>query len=167
MSSSVCGRYQDVAEFIDVLSAAAILNMDMALSDALPTKEDDDASIASTSTKDRPRSPSRNFSDFTLTAHLQVPLIRLVYLPFRLEITLTHVPEIPENFKLVWYTGGNTTAAQVIDAVLDELGIRKIVTQGSKSARVVYSISANNEGAKFSNKRDEYYRDTNDSSPSD
>lgn len=34
------------------------------------------------------------------------------------------------------------TVAQTIDAVLDELGIRKIVTQGSKSARVEYQIAA-------------------------
>jgi hypothetical protein len=122
--------------------------MNMPLSDVLLNKQDDNASMPSTSNNERQRPPSRKFSDFTLTAHLQVPLIRLVYLPFRLEITLTHVPEIPENFKLVWFTGGNTTAAQAIDAVLDELGIRKIVTQGSKSARVEYSISANGEGAK-------------------
>lgn len=38
------------------------------------------------------------------------------------------------------------TSAQVIDSVLDELGIRKIVTQGSKSARVEYTITVGQEG---------------------
>jgi hypothetical protein len=38
------------------------------------------------------------------------------------------------------------TAMHVIDAILDELGIRKIVTQGSKSARVEYSLNVNGEG---------------------
>ena len=38
------------------------------------------------------------------------------------------------------------TVAQTIDAVLDELGVRKIVTQGSKSARVEYQIAVGAEG---------------------
>lgn len=124
---------------------AAILDMDTPLSTVLPTKDDEDTRTSGNNNKGQ-RPPSRNFSDFTLTAHLQVPLIRLVYLPFAIEITLTHVPEIPEEFRLMWYVGGHSTVAQVLDSVLDKLGIRKIVTQGSKSARVEYTIKVNDEG---------------------
>lgn len=123
----------------------AILDKHTLLSTVLPQPEED-ASTNTSNVQERQRPPSRNFSDFTLTAHLQVPLIRLVYLPYRVDIAFTHVPEIPEDFKLAWYVGGHMTVAQTIDAVLDELGVRKIVTQGSKSARVEYQIAVGSEG---------------------
>ena len=86
------------------------------------------------------------FSDFALTAHLQVPLVRLVFLPYRLNILFTHVPEIPEGFQYPCFACWNTTAADIIEALLDELGIRKLVTQGSKSARVEYTLSVGEHG---------------------
>ena len=101
---------------------------------------------SSNTSRDRPNLPARMFSDFALTAHLQVPLIRLVYLPFQLEITFRHIPEIPEGFTYPWFTARETTAADVVEGLLDEHGIRKLVTQGSKSARVEYTLTVNDEG---------------------
>lgn len=117
----------------------------MPLSAVLPNKDDGEMASSSNSNTDQ-RAPSRNVSDFALTAHLQVPLLRLVYLPFAIEMTLARVPEIPEDFKLTWYVGGHSTTAHVLDNVLDELGIRKIVTQGSKSARVEYTLKVKDVG---------------------
>jgi hypothetical protein len=67
-------------------------------------------------------------------------------LPYRLNVLFTHVPEIPEGFQYPWFASGTTTAAEIIEALLEELGIRKLVTQGSKSARVEYTLTVGEQG---------------------
>lgn len=38
------------------------------------------------------------------------------------------------------------SAAEIIEAIIDELGIRKVVTQGSKTAKVEYTLTAGATG---------------------
>lgn len=41
------------------------------------------------------------------------------------------------------------TVSDVIASLLDDLGIRKVVSQGSKSARVEYTLSVDEQGERF------------------
>lgn len=95
------------------------------------------------------------FSDFLLSSHLHTPRIRLVCGAPGLSVRLrfAHVPEIYDGWDhLVWYlpadvsspgaTGVGTTVTEVIEAVCEEMGIRRVVLQGSKSARVVYALTS-------------------------
>lgn len=97
-------------------------------------------------TKDRPDLPARQFSDFALTQHLSIPLIRIVYIPLALNVIFSHIPEFPEDFQLVYYVSGNSTVEEVIECLLDELGIRKLVTEGAKKERVEYSLALGDNG---------------------
>lgn len=122
---------------------AGVLPRDTPLSALIPTNADEASPSTSSSDRRGPRPsvpPVRQFSDFHLTTHLHVPLLRLVYTPFQLQVTFTHMPGIPENFRYTWFISARLTAADVLEAILDEFGVRKLVTQGSKSARVEYSL---------------------------
>ncbi len=69
-----------------------------------------------------------------------MPKLRLVYLPLSLDIVFRHVPEIPEGFQHLWFVAAGMTAGDIIDTLIDELGIRRVVLMGTKSARVEYAL---------------------------
>ncbi|PWZ03137.1 hypothetical protein BCV70DRAFT_12160 [Testicularia cyperi] len=94
------------------------------------------------------------FSDFLLSSHLHTPRLRLVCgaSGLRVRLRFGHVPEIYDGWDhRVWYlpadssvpgaTGVGSSVAEVIEAVCEEFGIRRVVLQGSKSARVVYALA--------------------------
>lgn len=94
------------------------------------------------------------FSDFLLSSHLHTPRLRLVCGTPGLSLRLRfgHVPEIYDGWdQRTWYlpadatsqgaTGVGSTVGEAIEAVCEELGIRRVVLQGSKSARVVYALA--------------------------
>ncbi|KAJ1032638.1 hypothetical protein NDA16_000661 [Ustilago loliicola] len=94
------------------------------------------------------------FSDFLLSSHLHTPRLRLVCGAPGLKVRLRfgHVPEIYDGWdQRTWFlpadatvlgaTGHGSSVAEVVEAVCEELGIRRVVLQGSKSARVVYALA--------------------------
>lgn len=97
---------------------------------------------------------SSAFSDFALSAHLHAPRLRLVCGAPGLCVRLAfvHVPDIDDGWsQRLWFlpapsddataSGTGSFASEVIEAVIEEFGIRKVVLQGSKSARVEYAIA--------------------------
>lgn len=91
--------------------------------------------------------PGSGFSDFVLSSHLHTPRLRLVCGSPGLSVRLrfAHIPEITDGWEdRVWFlaaTRTGTTAAELVEGVCEELGIRRVVVQGSKSARVEYAIA--------------------------
>lgn len=84
--------------------------------------------------------PTPQLSDFVLTGHLHRPLLRLVYLPLRVNVTFLHVPEIPQDWRFALYTGAGMTAGEGVEAVVEELGIKRVVAHGAKTSRVEYAL---------------------------
>ncbi|SPO39803.1 related to Diaphanous protein homolog 1 [Pseudozyma flocculosa] len=95
------------------------------------------------------------FSDFLLSSHLHSPRLRLVCgAPgLRLRLRFGHVPEIYDGWQgRLWFLpavhsaaagaiGVGASASELVEAVCEELGVRRVILQGSKSARVVYAIA--------------------------
>ncbi|KAJ9477578.1 BNI1-related protein 1 [Pseudozyma hubeiensis] len=94
------------------------------------------------------------FSDFLLSSHLHTPRLRLVCgAPgLRVRLRFGHVPEIydgwdqrilflPADAATPGASGIGSTVAEAVEAVCEEFGIRRVVLQGSKSARVVYALA--------------------------
>ena len=79
--------------------------------------------------------------DFAVTRHLSIPLLRLVYIPYSLDLQFSHVPSFPEGFRLAWYVTARLTVEEVIEAVLNELGIREMIYEGAKKERVEFSLN--------------------------
>lgn len=76
-----------------------------------------------------------------LTAHLHAPVLRLVYLPQALIVSLVDVPGFLEGeFTRKFWIGAEMSAKEVMDAVIEELGIRLVILQGVKTARVEYVL---------------------------
>uniref|UniRef100_V5E7I8 Uncharacterized protein n=1 Tax=Kalmanozyma brasiliensis (strain GHG001) TaxID=1365824 RepID=V5E7I8_KALBG len=93
------------------------------------------------------------FSDFLLSSHLHTPRLRLVCgaAGLRVRLRFGHVPEIydgwdqrtfflPADAKSPEAAGVGSLVTEVVEAVCEEFGIRRVVLQGSKSARVVYAL---------------------------
>jgi hypothetical protein len=95
------------------------------------------------------------FSDFILSSHLHTPRLRLVCGAPGLAVRLrfAHVPEVYDGWDgrvcflpaaadpAAGATGSGSTASELVEAVCDELGVRRVVLQGSKSARVEYALA--------------------------
>lgn len=95
------------------------------------------------------------FSDFSLSSHLHKPRLRLVCGAPGLSVRLqfAHIPEIYDGWDgRVFFlpgpwdgvgpaSGEGTRVSEVIEAICEELGIRRVVLQGSKSARVEYALA--------------------------
>lgn len=92
------------------------------------------------STSPRPDQPQRQFSDFVLTQHLQSPSLRLCYLPNSVEVEFQHIPGFPEGWKWKMFIAAEMTAGETVEAIVEELGVRKVVIQGHKTARVEYVV---------------------------
>jgi len=62
-----------------------------------------------------------------MTGHLHHPAIRLVSLnPFlSILFSFQRVPEIYDGFEYKFYISRKTTAAEVVDSVIEELGLTK------------------------------------------
>ncbi|KAK0190552.1 armadillo-type protein [Armillaria mellea] len=69
----------------------------------------------------------RHFSSFPMTVHLHNPVLRLVSLHPHLSIHLSflRVPEIHDDFRYKVFISKTTTIHDVINAVIDELGLTK------------------------------------------
>lgn len=99
-------------------------------------------------------SSSTAFSDFLLSSHLHSPRLRLVCgAPgLRVRLRFGHIPEIydgwdhrtlflPADPTTPGASGIGSTVADAVEAICEEFGIRRVVLQGSKSARVVYALA--------------------------
>jgi diaphanous 1 len=87
-----------------------------------------DAPISPLVNKESSRpSMQRHFSSFPLTSHLHAPVLRLVSLNSLLSIQLEflRVPEIHDHFRYKMFLARSTTVSEVIEAVIDELGLAK------------------------------------------
>ncbi|BGP21424.1 hypothetical protein JCM10295v2_000299 [Rhodotorula toruloides] len=80
------------------------------------------------------------FSAFLLSGHLHKPALRLVFVPHAAVFNLYHVPGFPEGWQFRLFLTADMTAGETVDALIEELGIRKVVAQGHKSARVEYCL---------------------------
>jgi len=71
--------------------------------------------------------PVRHFSAFPLTSHMHAPTLRLVSLHPLLSVTLSfiRVPEIHETFTWKVFFARASTAEDVINTVVEELGLAK------------------------------------------
>lgn len=76
-----------------------------------------------------PSDPSlqRHFSAFALTSHLHSPVLRLVSLHPSLSVSVSflRVPEIHDGFAWRCFFSRNTTVRDIIESVLDSLGLTK------------------------------------------
>jgi diaphanous 1 len=100
-------------------------------------------------------SAESGFSDFALSSHLHTPRLRLVCGAPGLSVRLrfAHVPEIYDGWDGRVYflpaawdgispaSGVGTTVSEVVEAICEEFGIRRIILQGSKSARIEYALA--------------------------
>lgn len=79
---------------------------------------------SSEATKD---TPARHFSAFPLTSHMHTPTLRLVSLHPSLSVTLSfiRVPEIHETFTRRVFFARASTAEDVINTVVEDLGLAK------------------------------------------
>jgi len=79
---------------------------------------------SSEATKD---TPARHFSAFPLTSHMHTPTLRLVSLHPSLSVTpsFIRVPEVHETFTRRVFFARASTARDVIDAVVEDLGLAK------------------------------------------
>ena len=68
-----------------------------------------------------------HFSSFPMTNHLHSPMFRLVSLHPLLSIWVSflRVPEIPDGFKYKIFTSRTMTVADVLDSIVNELGLAK------------------------------------------
>lgn len=106
----------------------------------------------SRSTPPRADQPRTQFSDFVLTQHLQAPSLRLCYVPDAVRVEVRHIPGFAEGWH--WehlFLTADMTAAETVEAIVEELGVRKVVVQGHKTARVEYVIQMidSKQGARF------------------
>jgi hypothetical protein len=92
-------------------------------------------------------SPTRQFSDFVKTSHLHSSALQLVYLPFKLSIEFLQTPGMNDGTAFVTYFTVTMLVEELIESITDELGIPRVVVEGTKSARVQYDLQ---------------YRDSND-----
>jgi len=69
----------------------------------------------------------RHFSAFALTSHLHSPVLRLVSLHPSLSVSVSflRVPEIHDGFMWKCFFSRNTTVLDVVECVLDSLGLTK------------------------------------------
>ena len=67
-------------------------------------------------------------------------LLRLVYLPNAVQIRFMHVPQFPDGMTHTLYLAADMTAADVIDVLATEVGLRKVVSVGHKTSRVDYRL---------------------------
>lgn len=76
---------------------------------------------------------------------MEIPLLRLVYLPYRLHIHFQGIPDMPEGFTRPLFVTGKMTSADTINSIVEEYGLWTVVTLGSKSARIEYVLNASNQ----------------------
>ena len=71
--------------------------------------------------------PVRHFSAFPLSSHMHTPTLRLVSLHTSLSATFSfvRVPEIHETFTWKVFFARRSTAKDVVDATVEELGLTK------------------------------------------
>ncbi|BGP28584.1 hypothetical protein JCM10296v2_000320 [Rhodotorula toruloides] len=87
-----------------------------------------------------------HFSDFLLSGHLHKPALRLVYVPHAVVFTFFHIPAFPEGWRFRLFLTADMTAGETVEALIEELGVRKVVIQGHKSARVEYCLRTAGSG---------------------
>ncbi|CAO1622300.1 unnamed protein product [Parajaminaea phylloscopi] len=96
-------------------------------------------------------SPSPGSDSFP-SAHLLATRLKLVCgaPELALRLRFAHVPEIRDGWDTrLWFLPANAvgfSVADLIEAVIEELGIRRVVLQGSKSARVEYALAVPSPG---------------------
>ncbi|KAI5476137.1 hypothetical protein MNV49_000407 [Pseudohyphozyma bogoriensis] len=80
-------------------------------------------------------------SDFLLTGHLHSPLLRLVYLPSHVTtgVDFRNVPGFPDCTWTQW-AGAHSTVGELMESLVEELGIKKFLVQGTKTSRVEYCL---------------------------
>jgi hypothetical protein len=110
---------------------AEILPRDKLLLDALPKLQ----------LPLRPPQPTRQFSEFLSTSHLHTSSLRLIYLPYVLKLTFKHVPRIPEDWKWKFWIGRGMNAADVVEEIIDELGLQRLGSSAGKTERFEYILS--------------------------
>lgn len=81
-----------------------------------------------------------SFSEFNLTRRLHSASLRLVYLEHGLEMEFRNIPGFPEGWRWKRWIGAETTAGELVEGLIEELGVRKVILFGSKTARVDYVL---------------------------
>ncbi|GAA5889934.1 hypothetical protein JCM5296_003653 [Sporobolomyces johnsonii] len=88
----------------------------------------------------RPDLGQRQFSDFVLTGHLHTPSLRLCFLPSSADVSFEHIPGFPEGWQYRLFLSAEMSAIETVEAIVEELSVRKVVVQGHKTARVEYVV---------------------------
>jgi diaphanous 1 len=100
--------------------------------------------LDTTSTSPARPSMHQNSSAFPLTSHLHTPAVRLVSLHPLLSLTFAflRVPQIHDGFEWSLFISRSTTAKDVIETVVDELGLSKKfpVLGGGKGSSFEYVL---------------------------
>lgn len=92
-----------------------------------------------------PKQLNRQYSDFLLTSYLHAPSLRLVYLPFCLEITLSHLPgPFPDTAVITTFFTQHAAIHDVVEAILDEYHVPRRVQKGTKTAKPEFILSVRN-----------------------
>lgn len=86
---------------------------------------------------------SQQYSDHLIAAHLHSPTLRLVYLPYCLEVTLSHLPgSFPDTAVVTTFFTGHSAANDVVEEILDEYCVPRCVQYGTKTAKPEFILSA-------------------------
>ncbi|GAA5859773.1 hypothetical protein JCM1840_006447 [Sporobolomyces johnsonii] len=88
----------------------------------------------------RPDLGQRQFSDFVLTGHLHTPSLRLCFLPSSADVSFEHIPGFPEGWQYRMFLSAEMSAIETVEAIVEELRVRKVVVHGHKTARVEYVV---------------------------
>ncbi|KAK4704608.1 hypothetical protein P7C70_g1599, partial [Phenoliferia sp. Uapishka_3] len=79
----------------------------------------------------RPPGPTHQFSSFALSSHLSAPSLRLVYLSSSFNVELRSIPGFPpEGVRKRWWVGHSSNAKEVVEGVVEALGVKKVVLGG-------------------------------------
>lgn len=63
-----------------------------------------------------------------------------------LELEFYNIPAFPEGFLWRFWISAETTAAQAVETIVEELGVRKVVVHGTKTAKVEYVLQTVSDG---------------------
>lgn len=72
--------------------------------------------------------------------HLTAPTLRLVHLAQAADFLFENVLGVPDGSKRILYLAADTTASNAVEAIIEELGIRKVIVTGHRASRVEYCL---------------------------
>lgn len=93
----------------------------------------------------------KQFSAFPLTSHAPAPVVRLVarHPLHSLSLSFLRIPEIDDGFAWTVFFGKGATVQDVINNVVQELGLLKVLPSSRGGGQIEYALEvlSGNQGA--------------------